>query len=494
MEYRPFVVVHAPDDRGLRAVSVRGKVVGKAWSRRELLRLLRRAGLPKDPDLDDRARVLWLEDPDCWPDRPWRRRAEGAVMVLGLGASAAVLFRVGAVDVFQALAYGWRVLGIVLLLAALAEVIGIVAVFDYWGKRSVRYSGEGVLLGVITVTATTFMFLIVQIQGGDYTPYLWLWVFLLLWCGWAFRALSRRKAWRSVPHPRRFAVGVVVSAAVGAASASYSAMYVPYATPVNVPFATSFGTPVLNARRTVLHVPAHVTFRNSGSITIYVVGTLWSVSGLPSTFVNQGNGVSDWKNDLTHGNSTLRHERFSPSRMLGTGVFVDAGSRLDPGDDFSQDFTVQVPLSADLGRVRVQAQVSYIRADRCKLGNSYASSIQYSWNPDSPKHEHVRDAPDWVAAPGDEFFRYESRLYHSSEVLNITRAPDYAAMWWVLPKWNDQAGFAKGDTDPYMTVDISRAPEGKETLSESEQEPYGMKTMWSGTDQTVDQLLKKAGK
>ncbi|MFJ5774544.1 hypothetical protein [Streptomyces sp. NPDC093094] len=99
-----------------------------------------------------------------------------------------------------------------------------------------------------------------------------------------------------------------------------------------------------------------------------------------------------------------------------------------------------------------------------------------------------------VAAPDDEFYRYHSKIYRSSEMLNLTHPTDYAAAWWVLPRWREGDGFAKGDTDPYMLVSISRDPEGEETLSDSEQEPYGMKTMDLATERTIDQLLKAARK
>ncbi|MFI6765691.1 hypothetical protein [Streptomyces sp. NPDC050355] len=92
-------------------------------------------------------------------------------MALGLLASAAVLFHVGAKDAFGALAYGGRIVGVVFIAAALVEMVAVLALCDYWGKRALRYSGVAVLLGVGTVTVTNLAFLIVQFQGGDYTPF-----------------------------------------------------------------------------------------------------------------------------------------------------------------------------------------------------------------------------------------------------------------------------------------------------------------------------------
>ncbi|WP_407287214.1 hypothetical protein [Streptomyces sp. BP-8] len=143
-------------------------------------------------------------------------------MALGLLASAAVLFHVGAKDAFGALAYGGRIVGVVFIAAALVEMVAVLALCDYWGKRALRYSGVAVLLGVGTVTVTNLAFLIVQFQGGDYTPFLLLWVGLALWVIWALWTLTRQKAWRGIPHPKGVAMSVVVSGAVGLVSVGYS--------------------------------------------------------------------------------------------------------------------------------------------------------------------------------------------------------------------------------------------------------------------------------
>ncbi|MGW2255165.1 hypothetical protein ACWCXH_34010 [Kitasatospora sp. NPDC001660] len=415
-------------------------------------------------------------------------------MALGLLASVAVLFYVGSKDAFEALTYGGRVMGVTFMTAALVEAISTVAVFDYWGKRIITYSGAAVLVGVGAVMATDFMFLIVQIEGGDYTLYLWLWIGLALWTVWALWTLSRQAVWQGIPHPKSLALGVAVSGLIGAVSLAYSQLYIPYVMPVTIPFTVSSGTPTLNNERTILHVPTHLEFRNSGSVRIYVVGTMWKVNGLPTKFTENASGMNDWKKDFGRGDNTFRHEAFSPSHMLGAGTFVSAGSRLDPGDDLSTDITVEVPLDSDISRVSVTSTVSYIRADRCKLGNSYSDSFEVSWDPETQDQKHMRDAPGWVADSGDEFFRYHSKIYHSSEMLNLARASDYATAWWVLPKWHEGRDFAEGDTDPYMMVSISRGPEGEEALSESQQEPYGMKTMTQSTDRTIAQLLQAAEK
>lgn len=86
-------------------------------------------------------------------------------MVLGLLVSAAVLFRVGLTDTLGALTFGGRVMGVVFLAGALVETVAAAAALDHWGKRATRYAGQSLLLGVVVVTVTSLMFLILQWEG-----------------------------------------------------------------------------------------------------------------------------------------------------------------------------------------------------------------------------------------------------------------------------------------------------------------------------------------
>ncbi|MEV4330390.1 hypothetical protein AB0K02_07585 [Streptomyces sp. NPDC049597] len=380
------------------------------------------------------------------------------------------------------------------MVASLVEAIGMLGLIDYWRKRSLRYSGEFVLLGVLAVLMTNLVCLVMQIEGGDYTPWLWLWIGLLTWAAWALWVLNGQNVWQRIPHPQRFAVGVAVSTVIGAAGMTYSQMYVPYSTPAIIDFSSSFGRPVLDSGKKVLHVPAHIVLKNSGSVRIYVVGTLWKVRGLPGDYLKAGTGLNEWKDDMLAGRPILRHDDLGPSRLLGAGEIVWGGSWLDPGDDFSTDVTVKVPMDSGMGRVEIQSLLSYIRADRCKLGNDYKDSFKFSWDTKSNDKRHTWDAPKWVADSGDEFFRYASRIYRSSKILEMTRSSDYASAWWVAPKWHEGVGWAEGDTDPYMKVSISRDPQAEQQLTDSEQEPYGMKTLELWRGQTVDQLLQAGRK
>lgn len=249
---------------------------------------------------------------------------------------------------------------------ALLEAFAALAVADFWGKRRVRYSGQGVVLGVVVAAATGLTLLVLQWEGGYRHGLFWLWVALVVWCCWAVWELTRQEAWQGVPHPRRFAVGVGLSAVVGAASVAYSSMYSPYVAPPNVPFSVSFGKPTLNSAHTSVYVPVRLAFRNDGPISIHVVGTLWSATLWPSAFAPQGTDFGTWKTELGDGWDTYRHEKWQgTSSVLAAGAITDPGARLDPGDDFSKNVVVEVPLkNGGDGRVEISAATSFIRADR----------------------------------------------------------------------------------------------------------------------------------
>ncbi|MEU9165803.1 hypothetical protein AB0D29_36715 [Streptomyces sp. NPDC048424] len=480
------IVVHEPDGRGLRRVSVGGVTIGWAWSVRDLRRVLRKAGAPRDFDLDDPSRVEWAARADLWPDDRWGRRAKGGLAGLGLLVCAFVLFTVGLTDALRALTFVGRVLGFVFIVGALLELLAAAAVVDYWGKRRVKYASRCVLLGVVIAAVVSLMLLALGWDSGYYRDWFWFWITLAVWSIWALWELSRLRAWREVPHPKSFAVSLVVSALVGATSIAHSSVYKPYVAPPKVSFKAVFGKPSENIAHGSLYVPIDLTFRNEGSISVFTVGTIWTASLYPSTFSGKGIDFDDWKSELGDGYDSYSHESFqSESRALAAGQITTPGARLDPGDDFSKTVVIEVPAKGIEGRVEIAAAISHIRADRCKLGNKYSSSVQYSWDVGNSALRYTEKRPDWLLQSGDEFFRYQARIYQSSLIMSLTQPPDWVSMWWVIPH-------QKTERTPYMSVHIARDLEGRQRLSDAEQEPYGMKTVSLVADLPVALLRSTA--
>ncbi|MEU2424188.1 hypothetical protein ABZ619_24735 [Streptomyces sp. NPDC007851] len=374
-------------------------------------------------------------------------------MTLGLLASAAILFYIGANDTFGALTYGWRVTGILFVAAALIDLFGVLAAFDYWGKRVVRYSGAVLLVGVGIVVVTDSILLALQLRGGEFTALLLLWCGLALWAAWALWVLVHQKVWQGVPHPKNVALGVLTSGVVGVASLVYSQVYLPSSAPTHTIFKVSMGVPTMNEDGASLDVPVHFEFRNSASMRMYVVGSMWKLVGDAIKFSPAAAGVDVWKQEYLFGGGFYRHSLSSPVYIFGAGRGIAPGAWLDPGDDFSVDSLVNVPLKVGLTHIRAIGELSFIRGDKFTLGDR---QIAVSWNPYSKNKEHLRDAPKWVANPGDEWVRNYSRVYRSSEMLNMTMPASYVSAWSILPRWHQGLAFAKGDTDPDLVITTSR--------------------------------------
>ncbi|MCZ0995250.1 hypothetical protein O1L44_22130 [Streptomyces noursei] len=166
---------------------------------------------------------------------------------------------------------------------------------------------------------------------------------------------------------------------------------------------------------------------------------------------------------------------------------------MDPGAEPASERIIDVPLRSGLDRVNVITYFGFTRGDKCTAGSSHPDSGEFSWETTSGDMRHTRDAPKWLAQPGDEFSRYHAEIHRSSEMLNLTHATEYANAWWVIPRWREGASFAKGDTQPFMDVEISLDPEGQ-VLSQSVNDSCGVALIARQAEATVDQFLKAARK
>ncbi|MDK9494826.1 hypothetical protein QEZ40_003461 [Streptomyces katrae] len=434
MNAEPLIVVEPPDSRGLREVRVRGEVVGRAWSPGDLRGLLRRAEVPEDLDLEAGELVDWRGGgSEVWPARPWRRRATSALIAVGLLVTAGVLGKIGKTDVSDALSFGGRVAGATFLFASIVEVIAAICAFDYVGKRRWVYSGAAVLVGVAIALTLNSLLLAMQIDAGEYSPYAWIWPTALIWAFWALRKIRPQQIWRQSPHPKKVATGAAVAGLISIGNLLYSRVYVPYSNPLTMDIAVKFGEPQLNTKRNVLYVPMTVTVKNIGKVPLNILGSLYTVYGRSANFAEKARGIAEWKADIQAGNSLERNASVMGRELISSGeVMVGAGgSFMDPGDVMSEEKILTIPANSEFDSIEGVAQAVTMRSDRATLSSDFASSVTTSWD---ESLSHAADAPSWVAQPGDEYLRFQARLYYSNEILNATRRPRYATIWWVVNK------------------------------------------------------------
>ncbi|MCB5183294.1 hypothetical protein [Streptomyces antimicrobicus] len=413
MENVPSVDVGPPDDLGLRKVHIDGKPAGKVRSCKELQRLLRRAGLPFDHA------IHWLGgDSTVWPDRRWRRRAFGALVVAGCLLTTAVLVKIGFKDASSALTYFGRIAGITFLAAAVVELAAAAAAIDHWGRRQVRFSGVVVLCGAVGAFLVGLVLLLVQIDGGVYTPYLWLWIVLLIWSSWALWVLVRARAWKGLLHPRSIAVGVVVSFLLAVANLGYTLIYLPSVTSPVILSRAEFRKPTLNEAGTKMFLPVHLTTKNSGQVPVYVLGTILWVRGGPEA---------------------------APRNLIRAREFIaPPGQLLSPGEEITRDEVVVInPQRTDLETVTAQTELYAVRKDKMTISPDYERSMEYREGIEAQGKENDPQGPQDV-----NYFRYQADITSSSEIGNVTRGERRVTFWWVR----------KGQW-PYLYVDV--APPGR---------------------------------
>ncbi|MFF8430910.1 hypothetical protein ACF07Y_38400 [Streptomyces sp. NPDC016566] len=420
-------------------------------------------------------------------------------MAIGSLTSAWVLFKIGVTDTLGALTYTGRIEGSLFLVAAILEIIATIAVFDHWGKRRLTSSGIMVLVGVSISLLVSLLLLSVQIYGGEYTHYLWLWLAILLWSAWALGQLEPHRILKEITHPKSFAVGAVVSAVFVASNFAYTQVYLPYASPVQARVIAKLGTPSLNQKRTILHLPVELHYQNSGKVGFTLLSSQYSVYGRTVKFNERANGPKEWKNDMAREPMAdlYRHTEVQGRNLLSAGEFFRAGNSLDPDQEFTEKKVVELPAGSEYDSIEVTASATAIRADRGDLGVDY-STPHYSWDITSLDGKHLYDAPDWVAQPGDEYISHHARIYYGSEILNMTRKARYVTYWRVIPKEFSGANPENDLTEPYGELTISELHQEAREPSNSDYDElysrYGLQDTYSPwLRESLSALLKAAG-
>ncbi|MDN0196804.1 hypothetical protein [Streptomyces sp. S.PNR 29] len=484
MSIRPWVVVEAPDSRGLRRVTIGSETVGSAWSLDELRELLSRLGYPEDLDMEDPASICWRGgDSRTWPDRAGRRRATLVLMVAGLLAAMALNAVIGWPDALGALTFAQRMTGALFVLSGAVLGVAAIAALDYWGRRQYKVSGAVVLLGVLVSLATDSLLVFMWLEEREYTPYLW--VFMPLWCWsvWALVLLVRGKSWKGVPQPKRFAAGVVVTALLTAVSLAYSTMYQPAAAPVHFILKAEFGTSRADKWLPLVHVPLKLYLKNDGGIPVYIINDDYTVYGRTADY-SEGPIVRGWRKSIDkHGDEEADAELYVDHleyTIISSGHVYGPGRWLEVGEEFTLQHVFQLPQNAkDFDTVSAVFQISYMRKDRGKLAVDEFEVAHHSWN----RREGRYYCPPALKGC-DERVIYHGRVRHNNNLVNVTRKPRYVTAIWSL--------FDRPVFSISSSFDFRRA---KADVSEEKREldRYGASTVHVDSEVSVAELMKSAG-
>ncbi|WP_314251075.1 hypothetical protein [Streptomyces sp. DSM 40907] len=397
MEKTPAITVGAPDDLGWRKVCINGKTAGKVRSPGGLQRFLRRAGVAFDHE------IHWLGgDSTVWPDRAWKRRTIATLMAVGLLATAIVLSNIGIADTLHALSYAGRIAGVTFIFFAVVGVIAAALTLDYWHKRRLTYSGAIILLGVLVAFGISWILLAVQLKGQVYSGHFPVWIALALWSSWALCILVRGRAWKGIRNPKQIAIGAIIPIVLAIANLTYSQVYIPYVTTPLIQSGAEFRTANWGEGKEVMYVPVHLYVKNSGKVPVYILSSIYWVHGKP--------------------------ENSGKYELIGASEFVTpAGRLLDAGEEYSQDAVVEIknPTKSTYEAVRAQTEIYAVRKDRIRMATDYALSKKDAW---TLKDEGKDKDPQ---GPSGNYYRYQSEITNSSEILNVTRGRQRVTVWWV---------------------------------------------------------------
>ncbi|MEV0981614.1 hypothetical protein [Streptomyces sp. NPDC049915] len=423
MSIRPWVVVEAPDDRGLRRVTVGGSPAGSAWSLRELRKLLDRLGYP-DVDVEDPASVCWRGgDSGTWPDQAVRRRATMVVMMAGLLASGTLNAIIGWPDASSALTFAQRITGAVLVLSGVVQGAGAVLVPDHWGRREFRASGAIVLLGAFIALAMDTLLFLLWLEEKEITPYLFAFLPLGCWAVWASVLLIRQKAWKGLPRPTKFVAGFYATALLSAVSLAYSTLYQPATAPMRFSLKAEFGRARQDRSLPFVQIPLKLSVKNTGEVSVYVIVNDFSVYGRTATYSEHGDSSERaWKESFGEEEEAERYvDRLSYQR-LSSGRLYEPGDVLEAGQEDTRVHVLQIPRDVPYDLIHVDLQVTYMRKDRGRIDVEHYRKPYESWR-------HPRYACRAHGCPSDTL-TYLGRVRHENNLVNVTRAPLYVTAFW----------------------------------------------------------------
>ncbi|KMS72861.1 hypothetical protein ACM01_21575 [Streptomyces viridochromogenes] len=452
-----------------------GEVVGAAWSLRDLRKTLVRNGFPQDVSLKDRALISWREvGSEGWPDRTRKRRATAVVMTAGLIGSAVVLVVIGSEDAFGALTFASQVSGFLLFLAGLAQLLAACAVQDYWGRRTVRYSGLMVLVGAFIALLVHSMLVALWFQKMEFTPWAFSYMPLWVWSLWATWIVVREKAWHGTPHPRQVTAGVLATALIAGANFVYSAAYQPYATAPQITLSAKFGKPQLDPSEPVIRIPVTFSLQNSGKVSTVILGSVFRVHGRTSDPETGKKGLDGVREDVDSYTDSELYAGLPKRRLIMTGMITDPGDWFDPGTGQVKEVIVQVPKAAAYESLEVYGDVTLFRKDRGRINDAFLSP-RYSW---------VKGKTDIFECPPKEcgdYVLYMGALTHNNHIINVTRRQRYVFAARYLGENSDMLAFIS----PLNA-------QGKVSYEFEPDEAYGVATVPTGTVIPYATVLKTA--
>ncbi|MFC7550057.1 hypothetical protein [Plantactinospora sp. GCM10030261] len=422
------------------------------------------------------------------------QRAMCLIATVALGLGSVVAFWLGVYSLGNGLTYAGRLTGALIVVAGVTMLAGSFAAVDLYrstvprsagGRRpAFRASPALVLVGALAVLSLGLTLLVTQVWSGDPGPAVVLWIVLIVLALTVLTLLSARVE-IPVLSPRKFAVGLSVTALIGVANFAYSQIYLPAAQMPSVSVKPEFGTPSRAPGRPDVSVPVSVTVK-VGPTALVLLAATYTVQGTVAE-IRPGRDAARLRADLSRERDPSATTDVAREEFLQAGHLLRPGTELAPGDETRLTEIVHLRAPVDYTSVQLSVRLYYLRGDRAKLDGYDQAETSF----DGDGVRHVRDGPDWASEPGDDYVLFSGVLTEGNEVFRRTRNTVYACFWWVLPRDGDGRPTAPSTNVILSYVDPSRrdtqnfdGDDGSSTMT-----PRKVANRYSAWQQTANVVL-----
>lgn len=347
-----------------------------------------------------------------------------AVLLIVPLVGAAVLFVfIGQNDVSTALTYIGRLAGVLVLCAALITLIAAAAAgYCRWGPRQLQHSWLAVVVGVVVVSASFLVLLIVHINGHDYSQLtLLIWIGFIFWSFWAFwQLIFRQNVLQGTTYPTALRIGVAITGLVALGNFMYSRVYEPSVSPINLSITTRFGTPRPNLDGRSIYLPLTIRLKNKSKIGLYLLGNVLYVYNLRGKYEATPKTDEELVDESVAGYPLDRFRRPGEFEVIrGGGFLLAARERVDqlsPGEEREYEQVIVVPKGPEYDVIRTWAQVTVLRVDAAKLSHQCFATVTEA------RRGCGYPLPGWVKnRSATEYLLHYVELEPGNQILKWTR-------------------------------------------------------------------------
>ncbi|MBR7825454.1 hypothetical protein KDK95_03990 [Actinospica sp. MGRD01-02] len=315
---------------------------------------------------------------------------------------------------------------------------------DQLKPKSASILAACLLFGISAAIIADAMMLVVQLMGLGLTDFIYVWPVLTLWAFFAlFFTITNYNALLDINAGFSLKLGLAAAGVVALANFAYTQIYVPNASATaETPVASvKFGNPVPRAGGGTV-IPIHISLKNDGSSSLWVVNGLYEVDG--EVIKPNAPGEDKYSEYEQSAKNSIPYRSYYHSESnelieFGFPLYGASGLWLNPGQSYEDDEVAEVPKAAPYEDLQAAAYFTVARKDRVTIQtlNSKPPAISTG-------------APSWVTGNDAtvESIRYDYSINPGTELLRETRPSENLYLWFVL-----------GD-QPYEKLTVAQSPEG----------------------------------